>query len=215
MKFKYIDMENYKRKKHFDHFSSLLYPYVGTTVNIDISDFLGKVKEYKLPFFLTFCYCVSNAANSVTEFKQRILNGKIIEYEYCKVSHTVALENETYCYCNLDINEPFDDYLPYAIKELEKAKSEKSLEDKDDINDKFLISTLPWVSYTSFIQPVPIPADSNPRITWGKYFMQDERILIPVSVLCNHALVDGIHISHFYKNLNAQLSTFSECYIHK
>lgn len=75
-------------------------------------------------------------------------------------------------------------------------------EEDDEVYDKIFISTLPWVSYTSLIQPVPIPADSNPRITWGKYFAQGNRTLLPVSVLCHHALVDGIHIASFYNQLD-------------
>ncbi len=43
---------------------------------------------------------------------------------------------------------------------------------------QIFISTLPRISYTSLIQPVPVPADSNPRITWGKYFVQEERVLL-------------------------------------
>ena len=70
----------------------------------------------------------------------------------------------------------------------------------------FFISTLPWISYTSLIQPVPVPADSNPRITWGKYFTQEGKTLIPVSLLCHHALVDGIHFAKFFKALDEWLA---------
>ena len=31
---RYIDMENYPRRTHFEYFSSLAYPYVGFTVNV-------------------------------------------------------------------------------------------------------------------------------------------------------------------------------------
>ena len=48
---------------------------------------------------------------------------------------------------------------------------------------------------------VPQPADSNPRITWGRYFTREQRTLLPVSLLCHHALVDGIHIAAFYLSL--------------
>ena len=60
-------------------------------------------------------------------------------------------------------------------------------------------------SYTALVQPVPSPADSNPRISWGKYFTQEGRTLLPVSVLCHHALVDGIHLSAFYQNLDEEI----------
>ena len=211
LNYKHVDMNLYKRKKHFDYFNSLAYPYLETTVNIDITEFLRMVKAHKLPFFLTFCYCIAKAANAVPELRQRIRDDKIIEYENCKVSYTVALEDETYCYCTIDSNMPFLEYLPYAIKAQEKAKSEASIdEDKHEVNDKFFISSLPWFSYSSLIQPVPSPADSNPRIMWGKYFMQDKKTFIPVSIMCNHALVDGVHIAKFYRSLDEQIADIIE-----
>ncbi len=210
MNYKYLDMASYKRKDHFDYFCSLAYPYVGTTVNVEITGLIRAVKEKKLPFFLTFCYCVSNAANKIPEFRQRIEDGKIVEFENCKTSHTVALEDGTYCYCTLDGNLPFHDYLPCAIQLQELAKKKGGLEEDGGTADKFFISTLPWFSYVSFIQPVPMPADSNPRITWGKYSEENGIFQIPVSVLCHHALVDGIHIAGFYQALKEQILSVSE-----
>ncbi len=206
MEYKYVALESYKRKEHFEYFNRLAYPYVGITANVDITDFLQKIKTNKWPFFLTFCYCVSKAANDITEFRQRILDDNIIEFERCRTSHTVALDDGTYCYCNLDSNMPIEEYIAYAIREQENARQKRTIdEDEKEALNYFFISTLPWVSYTSIIQPVPIPADSNPRITWGKYFRQEGRTLLPVSVLCHHALVDGIHISRFYEQLTQEI----------
>ena len=190
MGYRYLDMDTYKRKSHFEYFNSLAYPYVGLTVNVDITEPLKRIRSEKWSFFFTVCYCVSKAANEVSEFRQRIINNKIAEFDHCKTSHTVALENGTYCYCTLDSNMPFAEYLPYASREQESAKQKKSIEEN---------------SYTALIQPVPIPADSNPRITWGKYFIQEGSVLMPVSVLCHHGLVDGIHIAEFYKQLDEQM----------
>ena len=72
------------------------------------------------------------------------------------------------------------------------------------------VSCVPWLSYTALVQPTPVPADSNPRITWGKYDRQGERILLPVSLLANHALVDGIHIARFYQALERELADIAE-----
>ena len=208
MKYQYLDMNTYKRKKHFDYFNSLAYPYVGVTVNVTITDFLKKIKEKKLPFFLTFCYCISKAANEIPEFRQRISGDQIIEYENCRTSHTVALEDGTYCYCTLDSNMPFSEYLPYAVSEQNQAKEVRSVEDnEEDGNELIFISTLPWFSYTSFIQPVPMPADSNPRITWGRYSVLHEETVIPVSVLCHPPLVDGLQMAGFYESLDKLIKT--------
>lgn len=206
MRYRYLEMESYKRKGHFEYFNSMAYPYVGLTVDTDITGLLKTIRREGLPFFLTFCYCASRAANGVAEFRQRILDGKSIEFDRCQTSHTVALEDGTYCYCTLDSSMPFRNYIAYAKEEQEKAKRAPSIqEEESEALDKFFISTLPWLSYTALVQPVPFPADSNPRITWGKYFEQGDRILLPVSVLCHHALVDGRHIADFYRLLTREM----------
>lgn len=68
----------------------------------------------------------ARAANRVPEFRRRILNGGIVEYARCRTSHTVALEDETYCYCTLESAMPFAEYLPYAKREQERAKAARS-----------------------------------------------------------------------------------------
>lgn len=208
MSYHHLDMELYKRRDHFRYFSSLAYPYTGITVNVDVTEFAREIKAKGLPFFLSFCYCVSRAANGIPEFRQRILNDGIIEFDSCKTSHTVALEDGTYCYCSLDSNLPFSEYLPYAVHTQEEARKARSMEDEgEEASGLIFISTLPWVAYTSLVQPVPMPADSNPRITWGRYFTQADRFWMPVSVLCNHALADGLHMAQFYENLEYQIKS--------
>lgn len=118
----------------------------------------------------------------------------------------MALGDGTYCYCDLTSSCSFEEYIRYARQEQENAKKKHSIgEEEEEALDKIFISTLPWLSYTAMINPVPIPADSNPRITWGKYFTQENRVLLPVSVLCHHGLVDGLHISQFYDCLDRQM----------
>ncbi|WP_125140684.1 CatA-like O-acetyltransferase [Clostridium transplantifaecale] len=212
MSYTHLDMDSYKRKNHFEYFNGLGFPYMGTTVNVDVTDFVGVVKQKKLPFFLSFCYCIARAANRVPELRQRIRDNRIIEFDNCRTSHTVAQEDGTYCYCTLDSSMAFEDYLPYAVRAQETARMQNSIEEeKEDTDELLFISTLPWFSFTSLIQPVPMPADSNPRITWGKYFEDNGKYLMPVSILCHHGLVDGAHLASFYRSLeDGILIDFSE-----
>ena len=207
MSYQWIDMERFPRREHFAYFSSLAFPYVGTTANVDITDVLQKIKREKLPFFLTVCFCAARAANSVPELRQRIREGRIVEYDRCRVSHTVALEDGTFCYCTLEDEPDLYAYLDAGRRAQEAAKRQASIEeDPEETLEKFFVSSLPWLSYTALVQPVPSPADSNPRITFGKYFSQGERVLLPVSLLCNHALVDGRHIAAFYQAMDEELA---------
>lgn len=200
-----ICMENYPRREHFKYFTGMAYPYAGLTVNVDITDWLTAIRENGFPFFLSFLFAAGNAANGVNELRQRIYGGRIVEYDTCPSSYTVALDNGTYCYCALDTDMPFCDFLPYAKEEHTRARERASMDEGGDPLSLLYVSSVPWLSYTAIVQPTPAPSDSNPRLTWGKYFIDGERTLIPVSVLCHHALVDGVHISRFYENLSLEL----------
>lgn len=200
-----INMENYPRRAHFDYFKNLAYPYLGITSNVDITQFVKRQKSEKTPFFLSFLYEVSEAVNQIPEFRQRIVGNTIVEYTRCDTSHTVAKADGTFAYCRLQSNQTFQEFLPYAMQQQEKTKHSGTIEEGVENESFIFISTLPWLEYTTLIQPTPVPADSNPRITWGKYFYQDQQILMPVTVLVNHALVDGKHIADFYRQLEERI----------
>ena len=204
-----LDMEKYNRIQHFNYFSTLAHFYVGVTVEVDITRFMVKIRQKGYPFFLSFLYIMGNAANSVPQLRQRIYGGsRIIEYDECPSSVTVLKADESFVYCDIHTQTPFEDYLIRAKKDQEAAKSEGTIDNVTNEEmelSRFFISSTPWFSYTSIIQPTPDPADSNPRITWGKFFEREGKTLIPVSILVHHALVDGVHLGKFYEKLNGLL----------
>ena len=99
-----------------------------------------------------------------------------------------------------------EEYIPYAEKTRTQCRQAGSIEEDDDVERMYFISTLPWLHYSAIIQPVAGGEESNPRITWGK-FQEDHRgrKQLPVTILAHHALVDGIHIAMFYQNLERQI----------
>ncbi|NLU23205.1 MAG: chloramphenicol acetyltransferase [Clostridiales bacterium] len=206
MNYTTLNMDSYPRKDHFAYFSTLAFPYVGITVNVDITDWLRVVKARRLPFFLSFLYALNRAVNAIPELRQRIYNRSIIQYDSCPCSYTVALDNGTYCYCCPDFDRPYRAFISHAKKMQKEAMEQARIDETQaDSLPLIFVSSMPWASVTSLVQPAPIPADSNPRILLSKYFVQEQRTLIPISIQCNHALVDGIHLGRFYHNLTAEL----------
>ena len=106
-----IQMEQDPRKAHFEYFHAMANPYVGLTVNVDVTTLLELVKETHSSFFLTFLYAASRAANSVPELRRRIRGEQVVVYANCPSSHTVALDNGAYCYCQLEVNRTLEDFL--------------------------------------------------------------------------------------------------------
>ena len=197
---KIIDMTNDPRRRQYEYFRSFADPFASLTVNCDITHLRQTVLENGWPFFLTTLYCAVNAANDIPELRRRIKGEQVVEYENCISSHTVALPDGTYCYCCLDCAQPFAQYLPYAQAEVEKAKNSHDFDDGDDPARLYFVTSVPWVSFTSFSAPVPDPPDSNVRITFGKFFEQGEKVLLPINLTVHHALADGIHMARFFEN---------------
>ena len=197
-------MEEDPRSGQFAYFRAMADPWAGITVEVDITEFHAALDGR--PFFLSFLYALTRAANTVPELRRRIRGDQVVEYDRCPSSHTVALPDGTYCYCSLEVDRPFREFLPYAAAEQERVKAAPTLEDGEDGESLFFVSCVPWLSYTALTQPTPTPADSNPRITWGRWHRQEGRTLLPMTLLANHALVDGIHIARFYENLDRELA---------
>lgn len=203
-----IDLESYPRRAHFDYFCSFPNPYVGVTVNVDITGFMAKRREMNAPFFLSLLYCAARAGNTVPELRRRIIDGEIWEFPLCPTSHTVAKADGTYAYCVLEGGLSFDEFLPKAQAAQAQCRKAGSIEEDDSAIPCFFVSSIPWLSYTALVQPVPCPADSNVRISWGKYFEENRRILIPITLLCHHGLADGLHLGQFYEALDRELAAF-------
>lgn len=208
MDYRAIDWESYPRKAHFAYFSAMADPYAGVTAPVDVTGFLAACRERRVPFFLSFLWCAGRAANAVPQLRQRIVDGRPVEFSSCDTSHTVLRADGTYCYCRLDCTRPFGEFLPQAVGRQEQAKAGGDLDDGEDALSLLFVSTLPWVGYTALRQPAPAPADSNPRITWGRYDEAGGRIAMPVTLLVNHALVDGAHMGRFYQVLEEELEGF-------
>lgn len=197
---RYINMENHPRRSHFEYFGSLAYPYVGFTVNVDVTNPIRFAKTHDGSSFLAILWVAVKAANRIPELRQRIVDGKVVEYDYCNVGHTVALPDKTFCNCYTESRMSIEDFLVDAHARQEEAKKHPGFVNPNEEETGLIFtSCVPWLRFTQCIQPAPIPADSNPRIVFGKYFQEGERTMMPLHIQCNHALVDGYHLSEFYR----------------
>lgn len=215
MNFKKIDLDHYPRREHFKHFLSMENPFISVTFKCEITDWISAQKNSGLPFFLSFQYAVVHAANRVREFRQRIMDGEIIEYDFSNPSYTVMLPDRTFRFCSVNANIPYNQYLDEAKSMQEKVSTEELTE--SDTLSLLFISCSPWFDYESLNLARPNRVSSNPNITWGKYtkenklYIEDGKIMekevytMPITIMVNHSLVDAIHISDFITYLNEEL----------
>ena len=206
MQYHPISLEHDPRKAHFAYFSAMQNPYVGLTAEVDAGPLLDACHRKNLPFSLAMVWCTGRAANAVPELRQRILNGSVVEFDHCDTSHTVLRPNGSYAYCSLDPMQQFAAFLPEAQRRQAEAIANGGIDDGEDALGLLFLSSIPWLHYTAITQPTPVPADSNPRITWSKYELHEGRLSLPVTLLVNHALADGLHIAQFFEALQDEMA---------
>jgi chloramphenicol O-acetyltransferase type A len=201
----YIDLETWKRKEHFDFFYRMDYPQFNICMNLDISKFLIFTKEHRLSFYYSMIYAVTAVVNMVDDFKYRIRDGKVILHDKIHPSFTYMDNNEKNDLFKL-ITVDFEG----NIFEFEKTAKEISQNQRDYFgldklrgrDDLIYITCIPWISFTHISHTITINKnDSVPKISWGKYYSDGEKVLLPFSVQVNHALMDGFQIGKFVEQL--------------
>ena len=216
MNYREIDLSTYVRAEHFHYFRTLAYPYMGVTVDVDVTDFAAWCKQNGHSFYLGFMHLAALAADTVEQFRHRIYKDGIIEIESSTTSHVELLENGTYCYCELQHAEyaAWERYFPYAEAQQAachdgSAPATLQVDEMESLRSIF-ISCLPWLHYSALIQPAACGDESNPRITWGRFAKNSEgRLMMPLTVLLHHALADGLHMAQFYAEVERRLQEFS------
>lgn len=202
-----IDVSKDPRRAHFDYFRSLQNPMAGVTANVDVTELVKRCKARGVSFYLAFMHAAALAANGVPELRRRIRDGGVVEYDACGTSHVEPMADGTYGYCTLWHDRDWEDFFPYAEAERKRCRENPSIEEDQDVDALYFVTCLPWLHYTQLIQPTAGGDESNPRISWGRYEADWRgRLMMPVTLMAHHALVDGVHIARFYQNLNDTLS---------
>ena len=198
-------MEEDPRSGQFAYFRAMADPWAGITVEVDITEFHAALDGR--PFFLSFLYALTRAANAVPELRRRLLDGQVVEFDRCCPSYTAMKDSGVYVYCMVDSGLlPYEDFLVDGKRRQAEALKGEGLAESGDPLSNFFVSCVPWLAYTQLKHPVTGPEDTNPRFSWGKFTEMNGRVTMPVTVFVNHALADGLHIAPFYENLNQELA---------
>ncbi len=204
---KKIDMKTWKRREHFLFFSKMHYPRFAVTLNIDISKLVPYVKERNISLSTALLFLTSKAMNNVEEFRMRIRGDEVVIHDAIHPSLTILTDEDTFHFGEVKFSEDFSIFNENAAKTAQITRETQNLKNEVGRDDYIFTSSLPWFTFTSLTHTITLEKIklSVPRITWGKYFTQDNKILLPVSLDVNHALIDGVHIGRFVSNLEMYL----------
>ncbi len=203
---RHIDMQTWPRREHFKVFSAYDYPHFSMCANVDLTTFYPVVKQRGFSFTVALVYVLARAANAIPEFRYRIRAGEVVEHEIVHPSTTILANEDLFSFCTFDYVEDFSEFAAKAVERIVHVQEHPTLKDAPGQDDLLYMTAIPWVSFTSFMHPIHLhPADSVPRLAWGKFFEDGKFLKMPLSVQGHHALVDGIHMGKFYAQVQDYL----------
>lgn len=202
-----IDLETWPRREQFELFSAMGFPHFGLTANLDVTSFRPAVKAHGASFTVALVYVLARAANAIPAFRQRIREGAVVEHEIIHPASTILVSDDLFSFCTFAYARDYPTFVADAAERIARVKEHRGLGEEPGRDDLLYMTAIPWVSFTDCLHPVQLNvADSVPRIAWGKYYQDRERLLMPLNVQVHHGVVDGIHVGRFYESVQAYLS---------
>lgn len=211
--FKPIDTSSWKRKPYFDHYFSQIRCTYSITVNIDITNVLSFKDRNKVKLYPLLIYVISKAVNKYEEFRTAINDrGEIGVWETLSPCYTV-FHKDSESFSNIWTE--WNDDLNLFLSNFEQDSKRFGQIDRIDAKPNtpanvFPISSLPWTTFTGF--NLNIFADGTyllPIFTYGKYFKNGNRYLIPLSIQVHHAVCDGFHVSRLINEIQQECSNMA------
>lgn len=205
--YKVIDQQNWKRAVHCAVFRNSIEPAFCVTVELDITNFLKQIKTQGYSFTMAMIYAVSTCANEIEEFRYRFVDGEVVLFDKIDTAFTyLNPETELFKVVNLPLSGSMDEYVKTALK---AAADQKEYFTGPLGNNVFQFSPMPWVSYTHISHTNSGKKDNaTPLFDWGKYFVREEKTLLPFSIQAHHSFVDGLHIGRLVEGIQTYLDSY-------
>ncbi len=207
-KYKVIDEMIWKRATHCQIFRNSIEPSYCVTFELDITNFLQKIRALNYSFTFSLIYIVTKCANNIEEFRYRFLDGQIVLYDRINTAFTyLDKDTELFKVVNVEMQETLEKYIAVATQ---TAANQKEYFAGPLGNDIIQFSPMPWVSYTHISHTNSGKKDNaTPLCDWGKYFERAEKWILPFSIQVHHSFVDGIHVGKFVDSLQNYLNSFT------
>ena len=198
-------------KNPFINFASARY---AMSARVNVLKLWKYCKNNDKSFFIMTLGCLMKSVNSIPQLKRRIIDGKVIEYDYLEgVSPIMDEENEIYKEMRVKSPHEFEnilqwhDYVRKLSDDILNGKHEGfCIEmEKRDLEKIANFSCIPWVDFDMLTNCTVDGMEIQPLITWGKVNKDYE---MSVSITVSHIFVNGRELGYFYENLQKELDKY-------
>ncbi|EJF54683.1 chloramphenicol O-acetyltransferase [Saprospira grandis DSM 2844] len=194
----YLDIENWNRKELFDHFRKFQDPSFALTVEMDLTKTYARSKAEKQSIFLLYLHACLRAINQIEPLKYRIEGDRVRIYERIDVSATIARPDQSFGFSYVEYTEDFSLFSQRFRLEKERIFNSRNLFPPRSSLGCIYCSAVPWLHFKAHKEPFMGDKDmSVPHLSFGKILLRGEKMIMPLAISVNHALLDGYHIGQF------------------
>lgn len=203
----YLDVKSWGRRDLFEFFRRYDNPFFNICTRLDVTRLLAVLRTRPdVSVSLAYHYFALRIANEIEPFRYRLRDGRVIVHQVIHGGTTVLLPNESFGFAYFSYEEDFGKFVSAAQHAVNIVRSGEGGFTPDAGDNRIHFTTLPWVSFTSFSHARNWDSgESVPKIAFGKFIKENERILLPISVEVHHALMDGLHVGRYLTRLEEAL----------
>lgn len=197
--FREVDIESWKRKSTYEFFLNYPDPFFNIAANLDVTRLYRFCKDNGLAYSLAALFLSLQSANEIREFRLRMIDDRVVEFDRVEATQTILNEDETFSFCYFPLKDDIFEFDRSGKAAREKYLALKTFDVERDRLDLIYYSAIPWISFTSFKHASP--GDNRrtvPRMVFGKMFDEGPTKKMPFSVEAHHALVDGVHVGKLF-----------------
>lgn len=207
MKFTPININNWDRKEYFEHYYKNIPCTYSMTVKVDIT----KIKNENKHLYSTLLFCLTKIINNHQEFRTCFnAEGILGCFDEMIPSYTIFNQKtESFTILWTQVNKNYADFYKAYKYDVENFCKNKKLICKPKMPENvFNVSMIPWVAFEGFNLNLQKGYDYLlPIFTFGKYYKENDKYWITLSVQVHHAVCDGFHTCRLINELQDMLNT--------
>ena len=207
MEFRLIDIDTWKRKEYFEHYFAQVPCTYSMTVKLDITG----LKTSKKRLYPTLLYSLTALVNRHEEFRIAMNeSGQVGIFSDMLPCYTV-FHKDTETFSNI-WTEYSDDYAVFCDRYNQDlnlyGSVEQAMAKPNPPENTFPVSMIPWTTFEGFNLNLQNGYDYLlPIFTFGKYYEENGKYYIPLSIQVHHAVCDGFHTCRFINELQELIHT--------
>lgn len=208
--FNTLDLTSWPRGQMFYYFSKMAPTGYSICVDVDITLTRKALKAQGKKFFPAYLYLVTRLLNKQTEFKVAYQDETLGYWNTLTPLYATFHEDDkTISFLWTEFSDDFAEFYEQYIEDGEQYGNNHGVLARPGVPpaNSYTVSCVPWISFKEFC--VHSYDNKNyffPSIEAGKFFENDGRIIMPLSITAHHATTDGYHINLFLEELQQEMN---------